>query len=94
MFFFSWIGFLVSIVIFQQGLLIFKGASSDMTDVSAPESVLQLLSSFLDKDPHLISSILHICGFLARWAGPQLFVDLHVGVPGTLTAFESSHLDE
>jgi hypothetical protein len=48
-FHFSWIGFLVSIVIFQQGLSIFKGAFYEMTDASAPEPVLRSLSTSLDK---------------------------------------------
>jgi divalent metal cation (Fe/Co/Zn/Cd) transporter len=93
--FFSIIFFLVSIVIFQQGLSIFKGAFYEMTDVSAPEPVLQSLSSSLDKpreDSHLKSSFQHVRGLRARRA--QSFVDLHVGVPGTLTAFDSSQLDE
>jgi hypothetical protein len=30
----------------------------------------------------------------ARWAGSQLFVHLHVGVPESLTAFESCQLEE
>lgn len=88
---------MVSIVIFQQGLSIFKGAFYEMTDASAPESVLQSFSSSLDKlreDPHLQSSFLHFHGLRARRAGSQLFVDLHVGVPGTLTAFELSQLEE
>jgi divalent metal cation (Fe/Co/Zn/Cd) transporter len=95
--FFSWIGFLVSIVIFQQGLSIFKGAFHEMTDASAPEPVLRSLSGSLDKlreDPDLKSSFLHVRDLRARRAGSQLFVDLHVGVPGTLTAFESSQLEE
>jgi divalent metal cation (Fe/Co/Zn/Cd) transporter len=29
-----------------------------------------------------------------RRAGPQFFVDLHVGVPGTLTGSELSQLEE
>ncbi|KAI0270362.1 cation efflux family-domain-containing protein [Russula aff. rugulosa BPL654] len=90
-------GFLVSIVIFQQGLSIFKGAFHEMTDASAPEPLLRSLSSSLDKlreDPHLKSSFLHVHGLRARRAGSQLFVDLQVGVPGTLTAFELSQLEE
>jgi divalent metal cation (Fe/Co/Zn/Cd) transporter len=88
---------LVSIVIFQQGISIFKGAFYEMTDASAPEPVLQSLSSSLDKlreDSHLKSSFLHFHGLRARRAGSQLFVDLHVGVPGTLAAFELSQLEE
>jgi len=88
---------LVSIVIFQQGLSIFKGAFYEMTDASVPEPVLRSLSSSLDKlreDPHYKSSLLHVRGLRARRAGPQLFVNLHVGVPGTLTAFELSQLEE
>lgn len=96
--YFYWIGFLVSIVIFQQGLSIFKGAFYEMTDASAPEPVLRSLSGSLDKlredDPHLKSSLLHVRGLRARRAGSQLFVDLHVGVPGTLTAFELSQVEE
>jgi divalent metal cation (Fe/Co/Zn/Cd) transporter len=87
----------VSIVIFQQGLSIFKGAFYEMTDASAPEPVLRSLSSSLDKlreDSHLKSSFLHARGLRARRAGSKLFVDLHVGVPGTLTAFELSQLEE
>ncbi|KAF8492330.1 cation efflux family-domain-containing protein [Russula emetica] len=90
-------GFLVSIVIFQQGLSIFKGAFYEMTDASAPEPVLRSLSSSLDKlreDSHLKSSFLHFRGLRARRAGSQLFVNLHVGIPGSLTAFELSQLEE
>jgi len=88
---------LVSIVIFQQGLSIFKGAFYEVTDASASEPVIRSLSSSLDKlreDPHLKSSFLHARGLRARRAGSQLFVDLRVGVPGTLTAFELSQLEE
>lgn len=89
---------MVSIVIFQQGLSIFKGAFYEMTDASAPEPLLRSLSGSLDKlregDPYLKSSLLHVRGLRARRAGSQLFVDLHVGVPGTLTAFELSQLEE
>jgi len=90
-------GFLVSIVIFQQGLSIFRGAFYEMTDASAPEPVLRSFSSSLDKlreDPHIKSSFLHFHGLRARRAGSQLFVNLHVGVPGTLMAFELSQLEE
>jgi divalent metal cation (Fe/Co/Zn/Cd) transporter len=92
-----WIGFLVSIVIFQQGLSIFKGAFREMTDASAPEPVLRSLSHSLDKlreDPQLVSSFLHVRGLRARRAGSHLFVNLHVGVPATLTAFELNRLEE
>ena len=95
--YFSWIGFLVSIVIFQQGLSIFKGAFYEMTDASAPEPVLRSLSSSLDKlreDPHLKYSFIHARGLRARRAGSQLFVDLYVGVPGSLMAFELSQVKE
>jgi divalent metal cation (Fe/Co/Zn/Cd) transporter len=88
---------LVSIVIFQQGLSIFKGAFYEMTDASAPEPVLRSLSGSLDKlreDPGFKSSFIHARGLRARRAGSQLFVDLHVGVPGTLMAFELSQLEE
>ncbi len=68
-----------------------------MTDASAPEPVLRSLSLSLDKlrkDSCLESSFLHVRGLRARRAGSQLFVDLHVGVPGTLTAFELCQLEE
>ena len=68
-----------------------------MTDASAPEPVLRSLSGSLDKlreDPHLKSSFLYFRSLRARRAGSQLFVDLHVGVPGSLTAFELSQLEE
>ena len=68
-----------------------------MTDASAPEPDLRWLSSSLDKpreEPHFKSSFIHARGLRARRAGSQLFVDVHVGVPGTLTAFELSQLEE
>jgi divalent metal cation (Fe/Co/Zn/Cd) transporter len=88
---------LVSIVIFQQGISIFKGAFNEMTDASAPEPVLRSLSSSLDKlreDPRFKPSFIYAHGLRARRAGSHLFVDLHVGVPGSLTAFELSQLEE
>jgi hypothetical protein len=57
--------------------------------VSAPELVLQSLSSSLDKlrkDSHLTSSFLHVRDLRAA-AGSQLCVNVLVGVPGSLTAF-------
>ena len=81
---------MVSIVIFPQ-------AFYETTDASAPEPVLQSLSSSVDKlreDPHLKPSFIHARSIRARRAGSQLLVDLHVGVPGTLTAFESGQLEE
>ena len=69
-----------------------------MTDASAPEPVLRSLPSFSDKireDLHLKSSFLHVCGLrAARRAGSQLFVNLHIAVAETLTAFELSQLEE
>ena len=68
-----------------------------MTDASGPEPVLRSLSGSIDKpreDPHIKSSFLHFHGLHAWRAGSQLFVDLHVGVPGTLMAFELSQLEE
>jgi divalent metal cation (Fe/Co/Zn/Cd) transporter len=84
-------------VIFQQGLSIFKGAFWEMTDASVPEPVLRSLSRSLDKlreDPHLKSSFLHVRDLRARRAGSQLFVNLHVGVPGILTALELNQLEK
>jgi divalent metal cation (Fe/Co/Zn/Cd) transporter len=68
-----------------------------MTDASAPEPVLRSLSSSLDKlreDPHLKSSFLHFRDLRARRAGSHLFVNLHVGVPGILTALELNQLEK
>nr|AMM70775.1 CDF metal transporter 4 [Russula atropurpurea] len=90
-------GLLVSVVILQQGLTIFKGAFWEMTDASAPEPVLRSLSRSLDKlreDPHLESSFLHFRDLRARRAGSHLFVNLYVGVPGVLTAFQLSQLEK
>ena len=95
--FFFWTGLLVSVVILQQGLSIFKGAFWEMTDASAPEPVLRSLSRSLDKlreDPHLESSFLHFRDLRARRAGSHLFVNLSVGVPGVLTAFQLSQLEK
>lgn len=88
-------GLLVSILIFQQGLGIFKGAFWEMTDAGAPEPVLRSLSRSLDKlleDPRLKASSIHIRNLRARRAGSQLFVYLSVGVPGDLTAFRLDQL--
>lgn len=92
-----WIGLLVSVVILQQGLRIFKGAFWEMTDASAPESVLRSLSRSLDKlleDPHLKTSFLHTRNLRARRAGSHLFVNLSVGVPGDLTAVQLEQLEK
>lgn len=91
-----WTGLLVSVVILQQGLQIFKGAFWEMTDASAPESVLRTLSRSLDKlleDPHLKTSFLHTRNLRARRAGSHLFVNLSVGVPGDLTAIQMEQLE-
>jgi divalent metal cation (Fe/Co/Zn/Cd) transporter len=93
----SWTGLLVSVVILQQGLQIFKGAFWEMTDASAPESVLRSLSRSLDKlleDPHLKTSFLHTHNLRARRAGSHLFVNLSVGVPGDLTAIQLEQLEK
>ncbi|KAN0111867.1 hypothetical protein V8E52_008073 [Russula decolorans] len=65
-----------------------------MTDASVPEPVLPSfkLTTSLDKlreVPYLKSSFLNIRGLRAGRAGSQLFADIHVGVPGTLTASET-----
>ena len=68
-----------------------------MTDASAPEPVLRSLSRSLDKlreDPHLKSTFLHVRNLRARRAGSQLFVNLSVGVPGILTAFQLNQLEK
>ena len=93
----SWTGLLVSVVILQQGLQIFKGAFWEMTDASAPESVLRSLSRPLDKlleDPRLKTSFLHTRNLRARRAGSHLFVNLSVGVPGDLTAIQLGQLEK
>ncbi|KAI0279888.1 hypothetical protein BC826DRAFT_531189 [Russula brevipes] len=67
-----------------------------MTDASAPEPVLRSLSRSLDKlleDPRLKASFLHVRRLRARRAGSHLFVNLSVGVPGALTAFELDQLE-
>ncbi|KAI9509499.1 cation efflux family-domain-containing protein [Russula earlei] len=90
-------GLLVSVVIFRQGLTIFKDAFWDMTDASAQEPVLQSLSRSLDKlteEPRLKGALLHIRNLRARRAGSQLFVDLTVVVPGELTAFQLGGLEK
>ena len=94
---FIWTGLLVSVVILQQGLTIFKGAFWEMTDASAPEPVLRSLSRSLDKlreDPCLEFSSLHFHDLRARRSGSQLFVNLCVGVPGILTAFQLNQLEK
>ena len=90
-------GLLVSVVILQQGLAIFKGAFWEMTDASAPDKVLRSLSHSLDElleDPHLKTSVLHVRNLRARRAGSQLFVNLTVGVPGDLTAIQLDQLEK
>jgi divalent metal cation (Fe/Co/Zn/Cd) transporter len=92
-----WTGLLVSVVILQQGLQIFKGAFWEITDASAPESVLRSLSRSLDKlleDPHLKPSLLHTRNLRARRAGSHLLVNLSVGVPGDLTAIQLKQLEK
>jgi divalent metal cation (Fe/Co/Zn/Cd) transporter len=90
-------GLLVSVVILQQGLAIFKGAFWEMTDASAPEPIIRSLSHSLDKlleDPHLKTSVLHMGGLRARRAGSHLFVNLSIGVPGDLSALQLDQLEK
>lgn len=90
-------GLLVSVVILQQGLAIFKGAFWEMTDASAPEPIIRSLSHSLDKlleDPHLETSVLHMGSLRARRAGSHLFVNLSVGVPGDLSALQLDQLEK
>jgi divalent metal cation (Fe/Co/Zn/Cd) transporter len=90
-------GLLVSVIILQQGLSIFKGAFWEMTDASASDKVMRSLSHSLDKlleDPHLKTSFLHVHSLRARRAGSQLFVNLTVRVPGDLTAIQLNHLEK
>ena len=74
-----------------------KGAFWEMTDASAPEPVLRSLSRSLDKlreDPCREFSLLHFHDLRARRSGSQLFVNLCVGVPGILTAFQLNQLEK
>jgi len=90
-------GILVSVVILQQGLAIFKGAFWEITDASAPQPIIRSLSHSLDKlleDPHLETSVLHMGGLRARRAGSHLFVNLSVGVPGDLSALQLDELEK
>jgi divalent metal cation (Fe/Co/Zn/Cd) transporter len=91
-----WIGLIVSLVILQQGLSIFKGAFWEMTDASAPESVIRSLSHSLDKlREHLdlgISS-LHFHKLRVRRAGSHLFVHVSVGIPRDLMASQLDQLE-
>jgi divalent metal cation (Fe/Co/Zn/Cd) transporter len=92
-----WIGLVVSIIILQQGLSIFKGAFWEMTDASAPESVIRSLSHSLDKlreNPGLAISFLHFHNLRARRAGSHLFVHVSVGVPGDLMASQLVQLEK
>ncbi|KAI0305573.1 cation efflux family-domain-containing protein [Multifurca ochricompacta] len=89
-------GLLVSILIFQQGLSILKGAFWEMTDASVPESVLRTLSRSLDnmlQNPHFIVPSIRIHDIRARRAGSQLFVNLSIGVPGELTANQLDQIE-
>ncbi|KAI0256128.1 cation efflux protein [Lactifluus subvellereus] len=82
-------GLVVSFVILQQGLSILKGAFWELTDASAPESVIRSLSHSLDKlreNEGLAISSLHFHGLRARRAGSHLFVNVSVRVPGDMMA--------
>lgn len=90
-------GLVVSLVIFRQGLSILKGAFWEMTDASAPDSVLQSLSRSLNRlveDPSLSTCLLHVHDLRARRAGSQLFVSVSAGVPGNVTASQLNQLEK
>jgi divalent metal cation (Fe/Co/Zn/Cd) transporter len=92
-----WIGLVVSLVILQQGLSIFKGAFWEMTDASASESVIRSLSHSLDKlreYPDLGISSLHFYNLRVRRAGSHLFIHVSVAIPSDLMASQLDQLEK
>lgn len=87
-------GFLVSLVILQQGFGLLGGAWGDLTDagVSAKtrQSIHQVLQPLITSSPSL-DKISHIRG---RRSGSLLYVDLVVSVPGRLTVTQAATLEE
>ncbi|KAK2463217.1 hypothetical protein APHAL10511_004872 [Amanita phalloides] len=92
-------GLLVSFVILRQGLSLFSEALKDLMDASVPlstrdsieKSLLPLLAS--SSSPASIPELLATENLRARRAGSQIFVDLVVRVPATVTVEQSYEIE-
>lgn len=83
-------GVLVSGIICKQGITLLLESIKDLTDSSASEEVLAMLSSHCLTIP----GILTVISLNGRLSGPYIFVDCTVGVSGELTASTAHHLAE
>ena len=96
-------GLIVSVVIFQQGFSLLKGAWGDLTDASVSprtrSSIEDILVPLVSQDAVAISSfsssipLLDINDIRCRRAGSQLFVDLTAVVPAGATVDQTHDLD-
>jgi len=98
-------GLLVSIVILQQGLGLFRGALKDLSDKGvSPRTRQSLLKSLepLTRPPtsapspngNSHSALLSIASLRARRTGSLMFVDLTATVPGSVTVNETIELEK
>lgn len=98
-------GTLISILIFQQGWGLFKGAMRDLTDAGVPESTRTSLRKIVDPlvtPPTSAStssypntkSILSIRNVRAIRSGSVMFVDLTADVSPLMTVREAHHVED
>lgn len=94
-------GMIVSVVIFQQGYVLLKGAFAELTDAGVSKSTHKKLLHALD--PLLSEGVESARGVLrmlaieqlrAKHAGSHITVDVTVNVSSTLTVLETSTLEE
>lgn len=85
-------GLVVSMVIFQQGLSLFKGAWGDLTDAGVSKKMLASISQTLQ--PLCSEDGFDISQVRARRSGSLVFVDLVAIVPGDLSVVQTTALDQ
>jgi divalent metal cation (Fe/Co/Zn/Cd) transporter len=89
-------GFLISVVILQQGLGLWIGSIGELTDAGVSSRTRKAMSDALQPllAPSVTSpSLLAVTNLRARRAGSLAFVELTADVPSTLTVSETASLE-
>ena len=92
---------IVSVIIFQQGYALLKGAFAELTDAGVSKNTHEKLLHALDpllsegvESTHGVLRMLAVRHLRAKHAGSLMFVDVTVDVPSTLTVLDTLTLEE
>lgn len=92
------IGILVAFVILRQGVQLLAGSFGDLTDASVSTPTLKVISNTMKNlrkgNAREVQNILGVHHLRAKRSGSQMFVDLTVDVPASLSVGETSELSQ